>query len=301
MTLVIMAAGMGSRYGGLKQVEPVGPNGSFILDYSVYDARLAGFDRVVFVIKEENFQLFRDTIGKRLENQIDTAYAFQKLSLLPKGIPVPPDRVKPWGTAHAVLCLKGLVKDNFAVINADDFYGRESFFLLSDFLGAMAEAQDKLHFAMAGYILEHTLTDQGTVSRGVCQIDGDHYLSSITERTKIKRSNSQIQYEEKGRWITLPPDTIVSMNCWGFSPAVMDEISIAFEKFIKAHLTDRKSCEFFLPSVIQELMSQEKCDVKVLDTMAKWYGITYAEDKEALSGQIRRMTEEGLYPEGLFC
>lgn len=301
MTLVIMAAGMGSRYGGLKQIEPIGNDGEFILDYSIYDAKIAGFTKVIFIIKEENYTLFRQTVGKRVEKIIETDYVFQKIDSLPEGFLAPAGRIRPWGTAHAILSIKGRVHENFAVINADDFYGRDSFRLLGDFLAQKTAADGKYHFCMSGFILENTLTENGHVARGVCQINENHYLTSVTERTKIQRNGDVVQYfEEDSGWADLPAHTTVSMNCWGFTPEILEETQLLFQQFLLQNSRSLDSCEFYLPSVVQNLIDRKKCDVKVLYTAANWYGVTYQEDKIKIINQIQEMCREGLYPYSLW-
>ena len=300
MTLVIMAAGIGSRYGGLKQIYPVGRHGEFILDYSVYDAVKAGFYKVVFIIKRENLDVFRETVGKRLEKVIPVEYAFQEITEVPEGARVPKDRTKPWGTAHAVCSCRNLVNGPFAVINADDFYGREAFTLLHDFFMNLPKDTSKYHFCMAGYLLKNTLTENGHVARGVCTAD-DGYLTTVTERTKIQRNQGQTQfYEEDRGWTDIDENSIVSMNCWGFTPDIFREIEDQMLEFFADSTDGLAKKEFFLPSVVQELMDTQKCDVKAIDTPAKWYGVTYHEDKEKIVNFIDRMIHEGTYPETLW-
>lgn len=301
LTLVIMAAGMGSRYGGLKQIDPVGNYGEFILDYSIYDAIKAGFNKVIFIIKEENLEVFRETVGRRIEKQIEVEYAFQEINTLPEGFTAPANRTKPWGTAHAVLACKDLITSNFAVINADDFYGRESFAMLAEFLQKTSSQKNNYHFCMAGYILKNTVTDYGHVARGVCEIDENHYLTGVTERTKIQINGDVIQYfEEDSDWTTLLDDTIVSMNCWGFTPQIFPEIEAQMIEFFQNNQCKLDKVEFFLPSVVQSLLDQKKCDVAVLPTTAKWYGVTYHEDKAAIVSYIQELIQQQTYPERLW-
>ena len=299
MTLVILAAGMGSRYGGLKQIDPIGPNGEFILDYSIYDALKAGFDHVVFIIKEENLDIFRETIGKRIENHVKVDYVFQDINDLPDGIKVPEGRVKPWGTGHAVLCAEGAVNDDFAVINADDFYGRDSFVKLADFMRSADKSNDRHQFCMSGFVLENTLTENGHVSRGVCQTDANGYLTKVTERTKIQRNGEKSQYFENDVWNDLPEGSTVSMNCWAFTPALFPELRRLFLRFFDVN-TDELKGEFFLPFAVQELIDDKICDVKVLKTASKWYGVTYQEDRKMVVDAIRNMISDGEYPEHLW-
>lgn len=302
MTLVIMAAGMGSRYGGLKQLDPIGKNGEFIIDYSIYDAIKAGFDKVVFIIKEENLELFRDTVGRRIEKNIEVSYVFQPLKLegIDTNINIPTNRVKPWGTAHAVLSCSEIVKEPFAVINADDYYGRESFELLAKFLKDVDMSSQKLHFAMVGFVLANTLTENGHVARGVCETDGNGYLVNITERTKIQRNGSDIQYEEDGQWTTLADDTTVSMNCWAFTPQIFKEIRDGFPKFLEDNKNNLEKAEYFIPFVVEDLVKAGKCDVKVVPTQSKWYGVTYKDDKEKVVEFINKMVDNKVYSERLW-
>ncbi len=300
MTLVIMAAGMGSRYGGLKQIDPVGRHGEFILDYSIYDAIQAGFDKVVFIIKEENLALFRDTVGKRVEKVIPVNYVFQKVTDVPAGVQIPADRTKPWGTAHAVLCCADVVKDNFAVINADDFYGRDAFKMLGEFLKTVPENSSPSHYCMAGYILANTLTENGHVARGVCCTDENNFLTSVTERTKIQRNNGQTQYFENDIWTDLPETSTVSMNCWGFTPKLFDAIRAGWSKFFEENQNNLLKAEYFLPSVVTNQINDGTCDVTVLKTSAKWFGVTYHEDRATVVQKISDMTDEGIYPDGLW-
>ncbi len=300
MTLVLMAAGMGSRYGGLKQIDPVTPHGEFIVDFSIYDAIKAGFDKVVFIIKEENYEIFRETVGSRIEKSVKVEYAFQKMEDIPAGFAIPEGRTKPWGTGHAVLSAAGVVNEPFAVINSDDFYGRDAFVKLHDFL-ASAKADDKAHYAMAGYILENTITENGSVARGICQVE-DGKLVQVVERTKIQENNGQTQFCEDDVWTDIDRRSVVSMNCWAFTP----EIFAALEKgFVKFHETladqpNPQKAEFFLPFLVQSEIDAGACDVCVLETSAKWYGVTYADDKPKFVEFIKSQVEAGIYPDGLW-
>lgn len=297
-TLVIMAAGMGSRYGGLKQIDPVGPNGEIIMDYSIYDAINAGFEKVVFIIKKENEQLFKECIGDRISKKIKTEYVFQSIDNVPNGFEIPKDRIKPWGTGHAVLCCKGIVNEPFAVINADDFYGKASFDLLAGFLkNCDAVAYD---YTMAGFILENTLTENGHVARGVCQMNEDDFLIDVTERVKIQKNGEVTQYTEDDiNWVTLPKNSTVSMNCWGFTPTILDELAKRFPLFLEKSKDNILKAEFFLPFVVDELIKEGKAKAKVMKTSDKWYGVTYKEDKEEIVSAIRQMIKDGKYPEKL--
>ena len=299
MTLVIMAAGMGSRYGGLKQIDPITEHGEFIIDFSIYDALQAGFDKVVFIIKEENYEAFHDTVGKRIEGKIKVGYAFQKLTDLPAPYSVPEGRVKPWGTAQAVLSAKDLVKEPFAVINADDFYGRDAFVTLASFLKDKKESRG--HYAMAGYVLENTITENGHVSRGICETK-DNKLVRVVERTKIMENNGVIQYEEDGIWHDLDRKDTVSMNCWAFTPDLFGYLEKGFESFLEKLPASPNplKAEFFLPFLVQEKIDAGECDVTMLHTTAKWYGVTYHEDKPRFVNFIREATAAGLYPDGLW-
>lgn len=301
MTLLILAAGMGSRYGGLKQIDPIGPSGEFIVDYSIYDAMKAGFDKVVFVIKEDNLELFRDTIGKRIEKHIDVEYVFQKLQDIPEGRTIPEGRVKPWGTGHAVLEAANAVKDNFVVINSDDFYGRDSFLKLGQFLKENTKSNSINHFSMAGFVLENTITENGHVSRGVCETDKDGFLTTVTERTKIQRNGCNIQYFENDAWKDISPKSIVSMNCWAFTPEIFGHLSSLFDSFFEnSENADMLKAEFYLPFAVQDMITKGTCNVRVLQTSSKWYGVTYREDRASVVNAIRSMTETGIYPEKLW-
>ncbi|MBP3919852.1 MAG: nucleotidyltransferase [Clostridia bacterium] len=300
MTLVVLAAGMGSRYGGLKQIDPLGPGGEFIIDYSIYDAVRAGFDRVVFIIKKENLQIFEETVGARVKNAIEVRYAFQDINDIPAGYTVPAGRVKPWGTAHALLCAKDAVGgDNFAVINSDDFYGQDSYNKIASFLKNVKN-DGKQHYCMCGFILKNTLSENGHVARGICLEDENHMLTSITERTKIQRNNGMTQfYEEETGWTDVSEDSIVSMNMWGFTASFFDEIAKRECAFFD-HLKNPQKDEFLLPVMVSETMKDGAADVTVLQTMAKWYGVTYHEDKAAVQKFIADCIADNVYPGGLW-
>ncbi len=293
MTLVVLAAGMGSRYGGLKQIDPIGPNGEFIIDYSIYDAIESGFNKVVFIIKKENLEIFRSTIGKRFENKIQVEYAFQGLDTkIPNGYTVPEGRVKPLGTAHALLCCEDYVHENFAVINADDFYGREAYKLIAEFLKQPAVTDCKKHYAMVSYELKKTLSENGHVARGVCKISPDGYLVDIDERTKIQPQNGTISYFENDVWTPLDENSYVSMNFWGFTPDIFDSIREEFPIFLK---NCTQTSEFLLPVHVKALLKENLCDVKTLKTSAKWYGVTYKEDKDAVKKYIADCVDKKIY------
>ncbi len=298
MTLVVLAAGMASRYGGLKQIDPITATGEFIIDFSIYDAYKAGFDRVVFVIKRENLEIFKETVGVRAERYLKVEYAFQEMSDIPeKYLSLVPERLKPFGTSHALLATRGIIKDNFAVINADDFYGRDAFVQLANHLST-AKTTDKLDVCMIGYVLKNTLTDNGSVSRGVCNTSRDDLLIDIDERTKIFKTDSGAEYEENGVKTPLSPDSVVSMNCWGFTPEVFDYISSGFEKFLAS--SPEPKAEYYLPLSVKEMIADDKATVKVYKTDAKWYGVTYKEDKPAVMEGIKKQIDSGVYPSPLW-
>lgn len=292
MTLVILAAGMGSRYGGLKQLDPITDEGEFIIDFSVYDAIRCGFDKVVFVIKEENLTLFRQTIGSRFENKIQVQYAFQKLEDLPDGFSVPDGRVKPWGTAQALLAARHLVHEPFAVINADDFYGYSAYRLLANHLSAAKPGE----YCMVGYELENTLTENGTVSRGVCELDRDGFLADVTERTAIRRNGDHASFEENGISYDLSADTIVSMNCWGFTPDIFDGIQREFARFLSEKTDCPQKREYYLPYAVRTRMKEGHCCVRVYASDSVWYGVTYPEDKSKVHDGIEQLKKDGIYP-----
>ncbi len=299
--LVIMAAGMGSRYGGLKQIDPVGPNGELIIDYSIYDAINAGFEKIVFIIKEEIDKDFKEIIGNRIEKKIKVEYAYQRIDNLPNGFLVPNGRVKPWGTGHAVLSCKGIINEPFAVINADDYYGKEAFGLLFEFLTKPRNNTGKYNFCMAGYNIENTLTDNGHVARGVCKVNNDGYLTDIVERTRIEKRENEIQFTEDGEnWVSIPNSSIVSMNCWGFTQQIIEELNDRFVNFLESNKDNILKTEYFLPFVVDELIKGNKANVKVLKTNDKWYGVTYKEDKENVVNAICQMIKDKKYPEGLW-
>lgn len=295
--LVIMAAGMGSRYGGLKQIDTVDEHGHIIIDYSIYDAYRAGFRDVTFIIKHEIEKDFREVMDKHLEGKdIRVKYVYQELDKLPSGYTTPDGRRKPWGTAHALMCCLGTVDAPFAVINADDYYGAHAFEKIYDFLKHVDESDGKYHYAMVGYHVGNTVTEQGTVSRGVCNYK-DGMLTDITERTKIGISGGKIYYTEDGTDTELAPDTLVSMNLWGLTPSYLKECYERFAPFLDENLPKNpEKCEFFLPAVVSELISEGKADVRVLDNADKWYGVTYKEDKAGVVDAFRRFAAEGVYP-----
>ena len=300
--LVIMAAGMGSRFGGLKQIEPVSDKGEIILDFSLYDAVMAGFKKVIFVIKRENEEDFRKLIDNGAGKYIDVEYAFQELTDLPQGYQVPEGRVKPWGTAHAVLAARHLADGPIAVINADDYYGPGAFQSIYNFL-ENAEDGEKYQYCMVGYQIENTLTENGFVSRGVCKTSAEGMLTEITERTKIQWENEKIVYtEDDGESKTeLPRGTTVSMNFWGFTPSMMKEMEAGFPAALDKILAENPmKGEYFLPSVADRLIREGKAEVKVLKSQDRWYGVTYKEDKESVVSALQSMKDKGEYPDKLW-
>ena len=298
--LVVMAAGMGSRYGGLKQIDPVGPSGEAILDYSLYDARRAGFETVVFIIKHEIEQAFQEAVGARaLRAGFEVRYAYQQLDKLPEGFTVPEGRVKPWGTAHAILVAEEAIGEApFAVINADDYYGPQGFRLVYDYLCSHADG-DRFAWSMVGFLLKNTVSANGSVSRGVCVTDAAGNLHSVTERTCIAPYAGGIHYSEDGgeSWTDLDGNSVVSMNLWGFTPAYIAEAKAGFAAFLRENLpVNPLKCEYYLPSVVTAALQQGKAEVRVLTSTDKWHGITYREDKPELVAALQQMSAQGLYP-----
>lgn len=297
-TLVIMAAGMGSRFGGLKQMTPVDEEGHFIIDFSLYDAYQAGFRRVAFIIKREIEQTFRETIGARMEKWFHVDYVYQELDRLPEGFAVPEGRKKPWGTAHAVACCRGVVEGPFAVINSDDFYGRGAYEAIYRFL---TENKAPHHYAMLGYQLRNTVTEFGSVARGVCHVQ-DGMLLDITERTKIFKRGQDAAYTEDGEtFVPLSGDSLVSMNFWGFTPEILDEIWNAFPAFLAENLpVNPEKCEFYLPTFVGSRLAEGKVRVRVLPCMETWHGVTYKEDLDSVKSAIGQLKREGKYPARLW-
>lgn len=297
-----MAAGIGTRYGGLKQIDPVGPNGEIILDYSVYDAIRAGFNRIVFVIRHDIEQAFRDKIGRSLEKRIDVAYVYQEITNLPPGFSVPDGRVKPWGTGHAVLSCKGTVDTPFAVINADDFYGATAYAVLAPYLRQSRDLDGVGDYCMVGYELANTLSENGTVARGICDVSADGFLTNVTERTSIERVGDEIKCAgEDGQLITLSPCTIASMNFWGFTAGFLEELDAGFAPFLRANADNITKCEYFLPAVVDRAVKAGRARVKVLQTSEKWYGVTYQQDRPLIQAAIRDMIATGIYPADLWA
>jgi NDP-sugar pyrophosphorylase family protein len=295
-TLLILAAGMGSRYGGLKQIEPVGPWGEAIIDYSIYDALRAGFGRLVFIIRKEIEQPFRETVGARFEKRVPIDYVFQELDKIPAPFTVPAARAKPWGTTHAILMAADAIHEPFAAINADDFYGAESYRLLAGHLEPGAE-----DYAMVGFILRNTLSEFGSVARGVCRVDAGNYLESVVEMTSIARDGAAIQNTDaEGRVTPLTGDEPVSMNMWGFTPRVFPQLRARFDAFLRANSTDLKR-ECYIPSTVNDLVAAGEARVQVLRTSDSWFGVTYREDHARVVESIRRLIRAGDYPERLWA
>ena len=302
--LVIMAAGMGSRYGGLKQIDPVGSRGEAILDYSLYDAHEAGFETAVIIIKEAIKKDFMETVGKRMEKSpLEIRYAYQELDKLPEGYSVPEGRTKPWGTSHAVLCAKDEIGNApFAVLNSDDYYGKSAFKVIYDYLSS-AEDKEKYDYCMVGYELGKTVTDNGSVARGICKTDANGYLTGVDERTKIETYEGGIHYtEDDGKtWTDVPAESTVSMNMWGYTSSFLKEIESRFPAFLDQALSGNTAkAEFFLPVTVSQLLTENKATVKVLTSPDKWYGVTYSADKPVVVAALKEKTEQGLYPDGLW-
>ena len=300
--LVIMAAGMGSRYGGLKQIDPVSEQGEIILDFSLYDAMMAGFEKVIFIIKEENEEDFRELIDERAGKHMEVKYAFQKLENLPEGYSVPEGRVKPWGTCHAVLSAAEYIDGPFAVINADDYYGPGAFQAIYEYL-EKAEDDEKYRYCMVGYQLENTLTENGHVARGVCTVSEEGLLTDIVERTKIMHRDGKIMFTEDDEktWEELKKGTPVSMNFWGFTESFVDEMKKRFPAFLDRAMKENPlKGEYFLPGVVDQLIKEDKATVKVLKSADKWYGVTYKEDKQGVVDALQSMKDKGMYPDRLW-
>ncbi len=301
--LVVMAAGMGSRYGGLKQIDPVGAHGQLIIDYSIFDARRAGFETVVFIIKHEIEDAFKQAIGNRLSKVMDVRYAYQQLDDLPEGYSVPQGRQKPWGTSHAILAARDVIDGPFAVINADDYYGPQAFQVIYDYLTSHPDQNDVYEYAMVGYLLENTVTENGHVARGVCVANDAGYLASVTERTHIEKTATGARYTEDdgATWHELPGNTVVSMNMWGFTHSFLGEAKARFATFLDDALrTNPLKAEYFLPSVVSQLIAEGKARVKMLHSSDKWYGVTYKDDKPVVVAAIAEKTANGLYPDRLW-
>jgi hypothetical protein len=299
-TLMVLAAGMGSRYGGLKQMDPMGPNGETVLDYSVFDALRGGFGRVVFVIRRDFEQAFREGVGAKFRDRVPVEYAFQSLEDLPEGFTVPEGREKPWGTAHAIRAARDLVNGPFAVINADDFYGRDAYEQLGRFLSETRDESTSAHFAMVGFELRRTLSDFGSVARGVCRANAEGYLESVVEMTKIFKTDAGAENREDGAEpIPLTGGELVSMNMWGFTPALVPLLEAKFIEFLSARGGELKS-ECYIPMVVDELIREGKADTLMLPTSSEWFGVTYREDKPQVMASIARLIEAGEYPANLW-
>ncbi len=300
-TLFLLAAGMGSRYGGLKQLDGLGPNGETIMDYSIYDAIQAGFGKVVWVIRKDFEQQFREQILSKYEDKIPCELCFQGLDALPEGFLVPEGRVKPWGTNHAVLMGKDVIKEPFCVINCDDFYNRDAFMVIGKFLSSLPEGATN-QYAMVGFRVGNTLSENGTVARGICSTDDAGNLTTVVERTEIQRVDGPVCYkDEKGEWVAIDDNTPVSMNMWGFTPDYFQHSEAYFREF----LSDPKNmenlkAEFFIPLMVNKLINERTATVKVLDTTSKWFGVTYAADRDDVVARIQRLIDEGVYPNKLF-
>jgi len=301
LALVVLAAGIGSRYGGLKQMDPMGPGGEIIMDYSVYDALAAGFNKVVFVIAKAIEEAFRERIGRTIERQCDTAYVFQRLDDLPAGFQNPVGRTKPWGTAHAALASRTAVDGPFVVINADDFYGRTAYQAAADYLRRPGASNATADYCMVGYRLGNTLTEHGHVARGICAVDEAGFLLHARERTRIERAGAAARYTEDGeQWFPLAADAIVSMNFWGFTPRIYADLSERFPHFLAENRANIAKVEFFLPNVVADLIQQGRARVKVLATAEKWHGVTYAQDKPRVKAALQALVDAGVYPARLW-
>jgi hypothetical protein len=297
-TLFVLAAGMGSRYGGLKQLDGLGPNGETIMDYSIFDAIRGGFGKVVFVIRKDFEADFRSKILSKYQNHIPVALVFQALDNLPAGFTCPATRVKPWGTNHAVLMGKDVINEPFAVINADDFYGRDSFAVIGKALSEMGGKKND--YCMVGYRVGNTLSDSGTVARGVCEKDAEDYLTTVVERTSIERVNGKVSFtDENNKLVSIPDETPVSMNMWGFTPDYFSYSEESFKDFIKENI-DKPKAEYLIPSVVNKLIKEKTARVKVLDTTSKWFGVTYAADRQGVVDKIKALVDAGEYPNNLF-
>ena len=298
-TLFVLAAGMGSRYGGLKQLDGLGPNGETIMDYSIFDALRGGFGKVVFVIRKDFEQDFRDKILSKYEGHIPCELVFQSIDDLPEGFTCPEGRTKPWGTNHAVLMGKDVIKEPFAVINADDFYGRESFAILADYLKGLEGKKNE--YCMVGYRVGNTLSESGSVARGVCETNAEKHLTSVVERTQIERRDGKVMFKEGDTWTAIDDNAPVSMNMWGFTRSILDEIKAGFPAFLEKGIKENPmKCEYFLPSVVSDLLAEGRATVRVLESEDKWYGVTYKEDKPVVVAAVQALKDEGLYPQKLW-
>lgn len=300
-TLLLLAAGMGSRYGGLKQLDGLGPNGETIMDYSIYDAIKAGFGKIVFVIRKDFEDDFRQKVLSKYEGHIPAEVCFQAMDKLPEGFTVPEGRQKPWGTNHAVMMAKGLIHEPFCVINCDDFYNRDAYMVMGKFLSELPEGS-KNQYSMVGFRVGNTLSENGTVARGICSKDNDGHLTEVVERTEIMRVDGKVCYkDEEGKWVAVEDNTPVSMNMWGFTPDYFEYSDEYFKEFLSdAKNMENLKAEFFIPLVVNNLIHEGTATVKVLDTTSKWFGVTYAADRQATVDRIQKLIEEGVYPNRLF-
>jgi hypothetical protein len=299
ISLLVLAAGMGSRYGGTKQLDGLGPSGETIMDYSVYDAIRAGFTKVVFVIRKSFEEAFRRDVVEKLRGRVAVELVYQEIDHVPPGTMVHPERTKPWGTAHAMLMAKDVIREPFAVINADDFYGRESYAMVADFLKGQS-ASETMEYCMAGYRLSNTLSAHGSVSRGICRVDARGYLASVTEHTSIRReAGGKVFSHGEGRPKPLRDEDVVSMNFWGFTPGIFDHANRMFEEFMRDRAKELKS-ELYIPGVVDQLIGERKARVKVLPSPARWFGVTYQEDRPEAVKELRSLTESGTYPRKLW-
>ena len=297
-TLLVLAAGLGSRYGGLKQLDGLGPNDETIMDYSIYDAVKAGFGKVVFVIRRTFEEEFKERVTKKYEHLIPVEIVFQELDDLPEGFELNPDRVKPWGTNHALMMGKSVINEPFAVINADDFFGRKSYQVICDYLSQLEHSKNK--YCMVGYRVGNTLSESGTVARGVCETDENNNLTGIVERTQIKRNDGVVQFlDENNEWISLPDNKPVSMNMFGFTPDYFKYSDDFFVNFLKEN-EEKLKAEFFIPSLVNDLIVADKVEMKVLDTTSQWFGVTYQEDRPFVVSKFKELVDKGEYPSPLF-
>ena len=300
-TLIVLAAGIGRRYGGLKQIEPIGPNGEILLDYSVYDALDAGFETLVFVIRRDIEAAFRQKVGRTIERHCNTRYAYQEVESIPEGFGVPRNRQKPWGTAHAVLICRDMIDAPFGVINADDFYGRSSFRQLAEFLEDVEE-EKRIRGCIIGYPVENTLTDHGSVARGVCEVNSDGSLVRMDERTNVQRFEKTVKASDDGEhWLDIPLGTLVSMNMWGFSPTLFAELEERFRQFLGGDNQTLETAEYLLPEVVGDLVQEGRAHITVIPTSERWVGVTHLEDRASVQQEIRDLIARGIYPENLWA
>lgn len=299
-TLVIMAAGMGSRFGGIKQLEPVGPSGEIIMDYSVYDAIEAGFSKVVFIIRKDIEEDFKEVIGNRISEKVETAYVLQDINDLPDGFSVPEGRQKPWGTGQAVLSIKGVVDGPFAVINADDYYGKEAFVKVNQYLQNPEACNKKYNFCMAGFRLGNTLSENGTVTRGICDVDANNVLLDVNETFDIEQDGTEAKATRDGKELRISLDQPASMNMWGFTADFVDELEKRFVDFLSGIEGNELKAEYLLPTIVDDLIKEGTAQVKVLDTRDKWFGVTYQEDKYVVKDSLQKLVNDGVYPAKLF-